>query len=120
SADELRSYAAREREPLRTLYQGLLVETAPPPSAGGAAVVSLLALLERERAAELSPESAQSLHLFAEAAKRAHAERRFGVPDPVTNPGYDQAQLLARWRDPNTWLGPFPIARDKVTPAAAL
>ncbi len=120
TAEELRRYEARLRDPLRTRYHGLLVETAPPPSAGGPAVVTLLALLEREHAERLPIDSVAGLHLFTEAAKRAHAERRFGVPDPITTHGYDQAALLSRWRNPETWLGPFPISPSTVTPAAKL
>jgi gamma-glutamyltranspeptidase / glutathione hydrolase len=120
TADELRHYEARVREALRTKYHGLLVETAPPPSAGGAAVVTLLGLLESQHAERFPADSAQGLHLFTEAAKRAHAERRFGVPDPVTTPGYDQVALLARWRNPEVWLAPFPISEARVTPAAKL
>lgn len=118
--DELANYEARVATPLSTNYRHLHVETAPPPSAGGVAVVSLLALLERERAHLLEPGSAMSLHVFAEAAKRAHAERRFGVADPATNPNYDPLALLTRWRNPDTWLTPFPISRKHATPAASL
>lgn len=117
---ELAGYEARERPPLRTTYRGLSVETAPPPSAGGVAVVTLLALLEREQAYLLPPESAESLHLFTEAAKRAHAERRFGVSDPATTTEHEPSALLQRWTNPDTWLGPFPIARDHTTAASAL
>lgn len=120
TSPELASYEARIRSPLTTTYRQLDVETAPPPSAGGVAVVSLLALLEREQAHSLAPGSAADLHLFAEAAKRAHAERRFGVADPATNPGYDSSTLLARWTNPETWLEPFPIRADRVTPASVL
>jgi gamma-glutamyltranspeptidase/glutathione hydrolase len=118
--EELASYEARLAPPLTTTYRQLHVETAPPPSAGGVAVVSLLALLEREGAHALEPGSAMDLHLFAEAAKRAHSERRFGVADPATNPGYDPLTLLTRWRNPDTWLTPFPISRRHATPAASL
>ncbi len=117
---ELAAYEARIRSPLTTSYRHLQVETAPPPSAGGVAVVSLLAILERERAHSLAPGSVEDLHLFAEAAKRAHAERRFGVADPATNPGYDPLALLQRWASAETWLGPFPIHPDRVTPASTL
>lgn len=120
TAAELEAYDARVRAPLHTTYRDLYVETAPPPSAGGVAVISLLAILERERAELLAPGSPQELHVFTEAAKRAHAERRFGVADPATNPGYDPLKLLSRWADANTWLAPFPIHRDRVTPAASL
>lgn len=120
SADELSSYDARVREPLRTRYHDLLVETAPPPSAGGVAVVTMLALLEHEHAERTPHDSVAGLHLFTEVAKRAHAERRFGVPDPFTTPGYDQERLLARWRNPDTWLVPFPISPDHATPASQL
>lgn len=120
TAAELETYEARIRAPLHTTYRNLYVETAPPPSAGGVAVVSLLAILEREQTELLEPGSPMDLHVFTEAAKRAHAERRFGVADPATNPDYDPLRLLTRWADADTWLAPFPIHRDRVTPAASL
>lgn len=119
SAQELRNYEARLRPPLALNYRGLLIETAPPPSAGGVAVVQLLAMLERERAFELRPDSPEELHWFAEVAKRAHAERRFHVVDPFGIAGYDDTSQRARFTSADTWLKPFPISRT-VTSAATL
>ena len=119
SANELTQYQARPRPPLHTTYRNLLVETASPPSAGAVAVVQMLAMLEQERAWTLPLDSAASLHLFAEVAKRAHAERRFAVVDPASVHDYDVQLRLERWRDPSTWLEAFPIGK-RSTPAAAL
>src|SRR5262249_1012404 len=47
STEDLKTYRAIVREPLRTRYQGYDVETAPPPSAGGATVGVMLALLQK-------------------------------------------------------------------------
>lgn len=120
SALELSQYQARLRPPLSVVYRGLLVESAPPPSAGGVGVVQLLAMLERERAFELRPDSPEELHLFAEAAKRAHAERRFGVVDPGGDPSSEDAALRQRWASADSWLRTFPISRTEVTSAATL
>ena len=105
---------------LRTRYRDLLVETAAPPSAGAVAVVQMLAMLEHEKAWSLPVESAAHLHLFAEVAKRAHAERRFSVVDPDSVADYDHRARLSRWRDPLTWLVPHPIDRQRSTNAAKL
>lgn len=119
-ASELSRYQARLRPPLSIVYRGLLVETTPPPSAGGVAVVQLLAMLEQERAFELRPDSPEELHLFAEAAKRAHAERRFGVVDPEGLANYDDRAQRLRWASADSWLQPFPISRTEATSAATL
>jgi gamma-glutamyltranspeptidase / glutathione hydrolase len=120
SAQELRQYEARLREPMTIRYRDLLVETTPPPSAGGVAVLQLLAMLERERSFTLRGDSPEELHLFAEAAKRAHAERRFNVVDPFGVANYDDTKRRARWRSADTWLQPFPISRSHSTSAATL
>ena len=120
TATELSQYRARAGAPLRTRYRDLLVETAAPPSAGAVAVVQMLAMLEHEKAWSLPVESAAHLHLFAEVAKRAHAERRFSVVDPDSVADYDHRARLSRWRDPLTWLVPHPIDRQRSTNAAKL
>jgi gamma-glutamyltranspeptidase / glutathione hydrolase len=118
--DDLDNVKPRWREPLSINYQGALVEVAPPPSAGGVAVIQMLAMLEQLEAHRLPPGSPESLHLFAEVAKRAHAERRFGVVDPDSVKDYDARARRARWSDPALWLKPFPIDPKHATPAARL
>jgi len=79
---DLVGYRARTRQPLRFSYRGLEVLTMPPPSMGGIALASILLGLEQLRAYQAPRDSALSLHLFIEAARRAYADRRAVGADP--------------------------------------
>jgi len=120
SSLDLAAYQAKWRDPLRFEYHGLTVEVMPPPSAGGVAVTQMLLMLQALHAETLAPDSGAELHLFVEAARRAQAERRFGVIDPDALTPAIAAQKRARWLDPNAWLGPFAIDPEHATPSASL
>jgi gamma-glutamyltranspeptidase/glutathione hydrolase len=85
------TYRAKERQPLRGMFRGHEILTMPPPSSGGVCLLQMLDLLERGELGALRPE--QRLHLFAEAGRRAFADRAryFGDPDFTAVP---VAQLL--------------------------
>jgi len=85
------TYRAKERQPLRGAFRGFEIVTMPPPSSGGVCLLQMLDLLERGELGALRPE--QRLHLFAEAGRRAFADRAryFGDPDFTEVP---VAQLL--------------------------
>jgi gamma-glutamyltranspeptidase/glutathione hydrolase len=117
---DLSSYRAKVRKPLGFEYRGWSVETMPPPSAGGVALAQTLLMLESSRAWEKPAFSAEALHLFAEAAQRAQAERRFGVVDPDSISAEALAEREKRWLDPATWLLPHPIDPDHATASATL
>jgi gamma-glutamyltranspeptidase / glutathione hydrolase len=117
---DLATYQAKWREPLRFEYHGLTVEVMPPPSAGGVALTQMLLMLQASRADTLAHDSGAELHLFIEAARRAQAERRFGVIDPDALTPALAAQKRARWLDPNAWLGPSPIDPEHATASASL
>jgi gamma-glutamyltranspeptidase/glutathione hydrolase len=74
---------------------------APPPSAGGIAVLQILAFLERFDIAALAPGSAEAVHLVAEAERLAFADRDrwLGDPDAAAVPAaglLDRAYLARR------------------------
>jgi gamma-glutamyltranspeptidase/glutathione hydrolase len=97
---DLYTYKAKLREPLRGRYRGHDVLTMPPPSSGGVVLLQMLDSLERGNYAEMRPE--QRLHLFAEAGRRAFADRarHFGDPDFVDVPVrelLDEAYLAERF-----------------------
>jgi gamma-glutamyltranspeptidase/glutathione hydrolase len=115
---DLAGYTAKTREPLRFVYRGLEVETMPPPSAGGVALMEILGMLERLRAYTLPPGSAEELHLFLEASRRAQADKRFKVTDPDALSPDAQAARLAEFRDIDGLLARLPIERDRPTPSA--
>lgn len=103
--DDLASYRAVERKPLRGTYRGLEVVTAPPASAGGATLLNMLNILEGFDLKSYGPGSAQSLHIMAEAMKLGYADRYrvLGDTDFVTAPvqgfiskayGQERAKLI--------------------------
>ncbi|HLV20980.1 MAG TPA: gamma-glutamyltransferase, partial [Polyangiaceae bacterium] len=117
SQADLQQYRARVREPLRFSYRGFTVETMPPPSAGGVVVTLLLRGLERLAAHELPAGSAAEAHLFLELARRAQAERRFGVVDPDTLSASERRARRARWLDGARWVDRVPIDPNRATPS---
>jgi len=118
---DLSQYRAVVRQPLRFRYRGLDVEVMPPPSAGGVAVAQTLLMLEQLGAHELDAVSAPALHLFIEASRRAHAERRLGVTDPDRLPPAELARRRARWVDPLALLSQEPrVDPEHATPSAAV
>jgi gamma-glutamyltranspeptidase/glutathione hydrolase len=117
---DLTSYQAKWREPLRFDYDGFQVEVMPPPSAGGVAVAETLLMLQFLHASAQPHDSAAEMHLFVEAARRAQAERRFGVVDPDALNAEETARKHARWLDPETWLKASPIDAEHATPSATV
>ncbi|MEC7946596.1 MAG: gamma-glutamyltransferase, partial [Myxococcota bacterium] len=64
---DLRDYAPRRRTPIVGAYRGWTVVTMPPPSSGGVVLVQVLSVLETFRPSELGHNSADHVHLLAEA-----------------------------------------------------
>ncbi|HET7229089.1 MAG TPA: gamma-glutamyltransferase [Longimicrobium sp.] len=80
--DDLSRYRAIWRDPIRFTYRGNTVISMPPPSSGGATMAEMLKILEGydlKSAGFLSP---RYVHLFAEAARRAYADRNSYLADP--------------------------------------
>jgi gamma-glutamyltranspeptidase / glutathione hydrolase len=103
TADDLAHYEVKEREAIRGTYRGYDIISAPPPSSGGAALVEILNILEGYDVAKLGNRSAASIHLTAEAFRRAFYDRAefMGDPDFAKIP---VAQLIdkkygAAWRE---------------------
>ena len=80
---DLVAYRAIEREPLRGSYRGHELLTMPPSSGGGPGIAMTLGILEQFDLAAMGAGSADSLHLLAEATKRAWRDRRAYVDDPA-------------------------------------
>jgi gamma-glutamyltranspeptidase/glutathione hydrolase len=81
--DDLRSYQAIEREPLRGTYRGYEIVSTPPPSSGGVHIIELLNILEGFPLGELGANSAATIHDLAEAMKLAYADRAEYLGDPA-------------------------------------
>jgi gamma-glutamyltranspeptidase/glutathione hydrolase len=81
--EDLRSFKAEVREPLRGTYRDCKVLTAPPPHSG-APVLEALNMLENEDVRSLGhyATSAQAMHLIAETLRRVYADRTAFLADP--------------------------------------
>jgi len=75
TAEDLQSYRAKRREPIRGSYRGYQILSFPPPSSGGIALVEIANILEPFDLAARGPGASASLHLIAEAMKLAFADR---------------------------------------------
>ena len=62
-------------EPVKGTYRGYEIISSPPPSSGGAIVIEILNILENFDLPSMQDNSAEELHLFAEAVKLAYADR---------------------------------------------
>jgi gamma-glutamyltranspeptidase/glutathione hydrolase len=79
--DDLRAYKVVERDPLVGTYRNHAIVTAPPPSAGGLALLEILGLLDA-LPAETPWHDPGALHLYVEAMRQAFADRNL-VGDPL-------------------------------------
>jgi gamma-glutamyltranspeptidase/glutathione hydrolase len=88
TAEDLKTYQARWRDPLVFTYRGYTIASMSPPSSGGIALAMICRLLEPYELRELAWHSPEELHLLAEAMRRAFAARNayLGDPDFVENP----------------------------------
>ena len=73
--DDLKHYSARKRTPIVGTYRGYDVISMPPSSSGGVALVEMLNVLEGYDLASMGAGSASSIHVMAEAMRRAYADR---------------------------------------------
>ena len=78
----LAAYKPAVREPVRGTYRGYEIITMPPPSSGGVHIIQMLNILENFPVAELGAGSADNVHLLAEAARLAYADRSLYLGDP--------------------------------------
>lgn len=89
TADDLNSYQAIERAPVRGSYRGYDIVSMAPPSSGGVNLIEMLNILEGYDLGGIArANAAQALHLMIEAMKRAYADRALflGDPERVANP----------------------------------
>jgi len=103
TVDDLAHYEVKEREAIRGTYRGYDIISAPPPSSGGVALVEILNILEGYDLRQSGNRSAQTIHLVAEAFRRAYYDRADFLGDSDFSK-IPVAQLIdkkyaAAWRD---------------------
>ena len=82
TAEDLRAYEPRVREPVRGTYRGHEIVSFPPPSSGGVALIEALNILEGFELGAHGAGSSASMHRIAEAMKLAFADRAAFLGDP--------------------------------------
>jgi gamma-glutamyltranspeptidase/glutathione hydrolase len=73
--EDLAAYDAIVREPVSGEYRGYDILSMPPPSSGGMHIVQILNILEGFDLEKSGFGAAETMHLMAEAMKRAYADR---------------------------------------------
>ena len=79
---DLADYEIVEREPVRGSFRGYEIAAMPAPSSGGTHIIQMLNILENFPLAKMGPESADALHIMAEAMKFSYADRSRYLGDP--------------------------------------
>ena len=82
SLQDMADYQTKTRQPVSGHYRGYRVLSMPPPSSGGTHIVQILNIMQRTDIASLGHNSAASIHLMAEAMRRAYADRSEYLGDP--------------------------------------
>jgi gamma-glutamyltranspeptidase/glutathione hydrolase len=113
---DLARYQVKERAPIEGTYHGYEIFSAPPPSAGGIALMEMLNILRPYDLAKLGDRSPQEVQRITEAMRRAYMDRTDYLGDPdyakipqaaLLNPAYADA-----WRKS--------IVLDNATPSKDL
>lgn len=79
---DLAAYKAIERRPIHGTFRGYDVYGPPPPSSGGICLVEMLNIVSQFDLKEHGRWSPQTLHLMAEASRRAYCDRARWIGDP--------------------------------------
>ncbi len=113
---DLASYEAIAREPVKGDYRGYEIVSMPPPSSGGIHIVQILNILEGYPLKDYGQNSAQTIHLMAEAMQLAYADRSeyLGDSDFIDVPASGLASQA--YADKLRTL----INPDKATPASTI
>ncbi len=114
--EDLAQYTVVERTPVTGTFHNYTILSAPPPSSGGVVLVSALNILEGYDLASLGDRTAPSMHLIAEAYRRAYMDRADYLGDPDYN-HIPVTELTAK-KYAEAWRAS--IAAKTATPSASL
>jgi gamma-glutamyltranspeptidase/glutathione hydrolase len=80
---DLEQYQALWRDPIRFTYRGDTIISMPPSSSGGVTMAEIANILSRYQLDSLPWHGPEMIHLYAEAFKRAYADRNYYLADPA-------------------------------------
>jgi gamma-glutamyltranspeptidase/glutathione hydrolase len=118
TAEDLASYQAKERKPVHGTYRGYDIYAPPPPSSGGVCLVEMLNVLENFDLRKQGRWSPDTLHVMAEAMRRAYCDRArylgdadfVAIPEHLTDKKY--AKTLADSIAPERATASEELAKD--------
>ena len=79
---DLKEYEAKLKNPIIGFYKGYKIVSSAPPSGGGTHLIQLLGMLDKLNISSYKHNSAEYLHLFAEAIKIIGVEKARNMGDP--------------------------------------
>lgn len=83
SLADLAAYRAIERDAICIPYRIYQICSMAPPSSGGVAVLQMMGILAHFQLADMSPNSAETVHLISQAGRLAFADRDRYIADPA-------------------------------------
>ncbi|MFN0202161.1 MAG: gamma-glutamyltransferase [Bacteroidia bacterium] len=81
SAEDLKNYEAKWREPIKGTFRGYELISMGPPSSGGVILMQLLKMIEPYKLYQKGWHTPQLTHLMVEAERRAYADRATHLGD---------------------------------------
>lgn len=93
---DLAKYEAVERKPLKGSYKGYDIYSMPPPSSGGATLIQMMNTMELVDWENIEFNSAEYVHVVAEAMRRGFADRAEHLGDPDFNPDMPVDRLISK------------------------
>lgn len=79
---DLEKYEAVWRQPIIFNYKDIRVISMSPPSSGGVTMNQIFKMMESYEVSDFGHNSAKTVQLFTEAARRAYADRNYYLGDP--------------------------------------
>lgn len=116
TAEDLKVYSPKWREPIKFRYKELDIISMAPPSSGGICLAQMMKMVEPYDLRAMGHNSTKTMHLMIEAERRSYADRShfLGDPDFVSIPQnqlIDSLYLLGRMQS---------FEQNKATPSTAV
>ncbi len=116
AATDLENFRVTERKPVKITYRGYEIYTIPMPSAGGTSVALALKMLEGVDLRAMGWQSADAIHLIAEAIRQGMTDGYAWGGDPQFVSSYTDSILGPTYASKALQKIPRDSVRDRATP----
>ena len=96
TTEDLEKYEAIERKPVKGTYKGYDIYSMSPPSSGGVTLIQMMNTMELVDWENIEFNSAEYVHVVAEAMRRGFADRAEHLGDPDFNPDMPIDRLMSK------------------------